>query len=243
MMNISQNTKTYKINVKGKIYTIKNFDYFTTEYKISDEIAIELKDYTIMMEKLSKVSEKKSVIDIGANCGLFCIPASLLGYETFAFEPVTMNIDLLNDNKTLNDAKNLNIVNCALSDFNGQKEIYVPYCSDNTSFDKEVAISNMNSKDYFSELVECLTFDKWLEENKIENVGFIKIDVQGFELNVLKGMESFLERSSDVYILLEWDQKHTNMAGNSLESVYEILTTNGYTDIESFANDKLFYKN
>jgi hypothetical protein len=101
----------------------------------------------------------------------------------------------------------------------------------------------MNSKDYFSELVECLTFDKWLEENKIENVGFIKIDVQGFELNVLKGMESFLERSSDVYILLEWDQKHTNMAGNSLESVYEILTTNGYTDIESFANDKLFYKN
>ena len=41
----------------------------------------------------------------------------------------------------------------------------------NTSFNQEVAISNMSKKDYIEEIVECKTFDTWIKENKKVNVG------------------------------------------------------------------------
>jgi hypothetical protein len=69
------------------------------------------------------------------------------------------------------------------------------------------------------------------------------MDVQGFEYNVIKGMNKFLEESNDLYILLEWDDNHTKKAGHTLNEIYEFLTLKGFKDIKSFSNDKLFYKN
>ena len=243
-MNISNNINNYIFANKEQKYTIKNFDYFSTEYRISSDVLLtELSDYTIMIDMVKKLEKNKIIIDVGANCGLFCVPISLLGYTTYAFEPISMNVELLNHNKRDNNCNTLTIINSALMDFDGYKDIFIPYCSDNTSFDEFVAISNMSKKEFITENVKCETFDKWISENKISNVVFIKMDVQGFEYNVIKGMNKFLEESNDLYILLEWDDNHTKKAGYTLNEIYEFLTLKGFKDIKSFSNDKLFYKN
>jgi FkbM family methyltransferase len=154
-----------------------------------------------------------------------------------------MNVELLNHNKSDNNCNNLEIISSALMDFDGYKDIFIPYCSDNTSFDESVAISNMTKKDFIVENVKCEKFDTWLSLNNISNVGFIKMDVQGFEYNVLKGMNKFLEDCNDLYILIEWDENHTIKSGNSLDKMYEFLTSKGFKEFDSFPNDKLFYKN
>lgn len=242
-MDISNKINRYVFKNNEQKYTIKNFDYFSTEYKIDADVDLnQLPDYSIMIDLVKKLDKTKLIIDIGANCGLFCIPVSLSGYKTYAFEPISMNVNLLNINKLENDCERLDIVEVALMDFDGSKEIYIPYCSDNTSFDKSVAISNMTKKNFLVENVNCKTFDTWVLENKITNVGFIKIDVQGFEYDVIKGMSDFLENSKDIFILLEWDEKHTTSAGHSLDEIYEFLTKKGFKDAYSFSNDKLFYK-
>jgi FkbM family methyltransferase len=155
-----------------------------------------------------------------------------------------MNLKLLELGKEENHCDNLNIVSKAASSKTTKETIYIPYCSDNTSFNKDVAVSNMKySKNYIEEIVDCITFDDWISQNKDINVGFIKIDVQGFEKEVLDGMRNFLKDCNDTYIYLEWDEKLTTSNGYTLNDLDSILKNNQFNMIEDCGNDKLFYKN
>jgi FkbM family methyltransferase len=154
-----------------------------------------------------------------------------------------MNLRLLELGKEENKCDKFKIIPLAVSNKTKKQKIYIPYCSDNTSFNKDVAISNMKySKEYIEENVNCTTFDDWVKTNKNLNIGFIKIDVQGFEKEVLEGMSNFLENCNDVYIYLEWDESLTKGNGNSLDDIENILTKNDFELRESLQNDKLFYK-
>jgi len=244
MNNISNQIKRYILKVESATYIINNYDYFTSQYNLPSDKEINLPDdYRTLLNLTKKVSKDKSIIDIGGNCGLFCIPVAKEGYKVFTFEPINMNIELLKLNKTENNCDNLTIIQKALSNDNSKKKIFIPYCSDNTSFNLSVAISNMKIKDYVEEVVSCQTFDSWINKNKDVNVGFIKIDVQGFEKEVLEGMQKFLNSCNDVYIFIEWDEKHTTQAGSSLDELERLITSNGFTALEQIYGDKLFYKN
>jgi FkbM family methyltransferase len=243
-MKISNKINYYRFSNQRFQYTIPNYDYFTTDYGLQDNTLIpEIHSYTMMLELLKKVNPSKSIIDVGANCGLFCIPASLDGYKVYAFEPISMNVELLNLGKQTNNCESLEILPFGLMNENKNETIFIPYCSDNTSFNKDVAISNMKRKDYVEEIVECITFDKWISENPTVQVGFIKIDVQGFEKQVLDGMSNYLSNCNDVYIFMEWDIKHTEAAGNSLQGIQSSLSKFGFSEVMNFGGDKLFYKN
>jgi FkbM family methyltransferase len=239
-MKISDTISQYVFSNNNAQYTIYNYDYFTTDYRIPNNSA-ELPEYTQIRSLISKLDTNKIIIDIGANCGLLSIPCTLDGYIVYAFEPLSLNVQLLEKSKSENNCNTLTILQVALMDSICKQTIYIPYCSDNTSFNKDVAISNMISKDYIEEHVNCITFDSWFAENKCD-IGFIKIDVQGFEQNVLMGMKNFLESCHGVNIFLEWDPTHTTAAGNDLNEVSQILSTYGFNEVATYSNDKLFYK-
>jgi FkbM family methyltransferase len=222
-------------------YAIFNFDYFVTDYKIKSNVKInEIKDYTMMLNLVKKMDKSRQVLDIGANCGMFSIPAEKYGYSVLSVEPLSINVSLLEKNKAENSCKNMQILKFALFDSDITKEIFIPYCSDNASFDKEVAISNMNSKNYITEEVVCKKLDTFLLEDPKCNIGLIKIDVQGFEMNVLRGMSNFLEESKDLTLIIEWDEKHTSQAGNSLHEMMNFLNQKGFVNTISFPGDKIF---
>ena len=242
-MKISEKINKYTFKNNRTEYVIHNYDYFTTDYNLPFDVVLsERAEYTTMINIISKMNKSKAIIDVGANCGLFCIPCSLDGYTVYAFEAVDMNITLLDLNKKDNNCESLHIIHKGLLNENKKEKIYIPYCSDNTSFDKDVAISNMIRKDYVEEIVDCITFDKWIEENPRVNVGFIKIDVQGFEKHVLDGMSNFLSNCHDVNIFIEWDKKHTEKTGNTLHGIHNLLLNFGFREIADYGNDKLYYK-
>jgi FkbM family methyltransferase len=248
MKDIAKNIKKYYFNNDGLKYVINNFDYLTTEYHISSDEYIDASGVYVLMKRVIDLMDKdKVVIDIGGNCGLTSIPFCLNGYEVYTFEPIKMNVDLIEMNKIENKCDNLNIVPYALSDKTKEEIIYIPYCSDNTSFNKDVAVSNMNDKSIcVEETVNCITFDEWLENNGQINIGFIKIDVQGHEKNVLEGMVNFLSNCNDVYLFIEWDGNHTMMSGNTLEEMESLLNRTGFNEKNLFNrdlyDDKIFYK-
>ena len=243
MSEISNQVKRYLMTIDSQRYVIYNYDYFTTQYHIPHDTNIRIpEEYRILLNLTKKISQNRVVVDVGGNCGLFSIPTTMEGYKVYTFEPVSMNVEILELNKKENNCTNMTIVPKALSNFNGTKKIYVPYCSDNTSFDLSVAVSNMKNKNYREENVECITFDTWLDENENPDVGFIKIDVQGFEYEVLLGMQKFLSQCSNVYLFLEWDERHTSKAGSSLSQIESFLNSNGFNFAEKFYGDNLFYK-
>jgi FkbM family methyltransferase len=244
MSNISNQINQYLLKIDSNRFTINNYDYFSTEYRIPNNTLINIPDeYRISLELVKKIEKKKTVIDIGGNCGLFCIPVEKDGYTVYTFEPVKMNIDLLELNKKENNSNNLHIVQKAITNKSENRTIYIPYCADNTSFNQNVAVSNMKKKDYIEETVECITFDSWINENDTLDVGFIKIDVQGFEKEVLEGMQNFLKNCHGVYLFIEWDESHTNQAGFSLQELEDLILPNGFILKEKILGDKLFYKN
>jgi FkbM family methyltransferase len=242
-MKISNTINKYEFRNNKFSYVIHNYDYFTTDYNIpKDQTLNEIGEYSLMNSLIEDMDKSRSVIDIGGNCGLFCVPCSLHGFNVYTFEPISMNITLLELNKKINNCNSLHIIHNGLMNEEKKQEIYIPYCSDNTSFNKEVAISNMNKKDFIEEIVDCIKFDTWIEQNPQVDVGFIKIDVQGYEKQVLEGMTNFLNNCHDVKIFIEWDRKHTEKAGNTLDDVYSLFVNSGFQEIQNFGNDKLFYK-
>jgi FkbM family methyltransferase len=242
---VSTKINRYEFRNKNNLYVIYNYDYFTNLYhQKNNSIDSEIQEYSKLLELLNNLDKSKSIIDIGANCGLFSIPASLLGYQVYGFEPVRMNLKLLEMGKEENNCTNLTIISKAVSSISKKETIYIPYCSDNTSFNKDVAVSNMkHSKNYVEEVVDCTSFDEWVSDNKDLDIGFIKIDVQGFEKEVLDGMANFLENCHNTYIYLEWDEKLTTSNGYTLNDLNSILTTNQFNMIKDYGNDKFFYKN
>jgi len=61
------------------------------------------------------LDKSKTIIDIGANCGLFSIPSSLNGYQVYGFEPIRMNLRLLELGKEENKCDKFKIIPLAVS--------------------------------------------------------------------------------------------------------------------------------
>ena len=200
-------------------------------------------DYCLMLDLLKKVSKDKYVLDIGANHGLFSVPASKLGYKIIGFEPVYQNVESLKLAKFANNLNDFNIFHHALSNKNEEVGIYVPECPDNSSLSQEAAVSNMRGKGFVVEKVSARRFDDWIIENpKYLDIGFIKIDTQGAEYLIFEGMKDYLTSAKDVYIICEYEH-HLNTMGYTFQQLDNLLISYGFNFIGNLSpNDKIFYK-
>ena len=75
--------------------------------------------------------------------------------------------------------------------------------------------------------VEIASLDNYVETHKIEHIDFIKIDVEGYELDVLEGARTSIARWNP-RMLIELYDKHQKMHGHKASDVIRWLETNGY---------------
>lgn len=212
--------------------------YFPTAKKI-DQKTFQLNSHVIsesnqILEYMNGFASDSIFIDVGGNCGLMCIPIGLQGYQTFTFEPVLENITCLRQSVTHNHVDNIvSIEPYALSDRVETKLIYVPKFKDNASLHQQAAVANLTDKTYREQVCQCLTFDQWLADHHqtidASKIRLIKIDVQGFELPVLKGMHNFLDKAEDCHIIYETDENMSLLAGYQLTEIDKYLTDLGFT--------------
>lgn len=204
-------------------------------------------DYCVMLDLVKKVDKSRWILDVGANNGLFCIPAVMMGYRVYAFEPIKKNFDCLEESRKLNNIKGseLTIFDCALSNEDGDYEIFVPECLDNASFSKDAAIANMKDKNFTVEKVHTYKYDSLLFLRKFEkeiNIGLVKIDVQGAEYEVIEGMKEFLTNAHDIYTICEYED-HLLKMGHTFEELDELFREYGFVEQPKILpNDKLWYK-
>lgn len=125
--------------------------------------------------------------DLGAHWGYFSLLASkLVGTQgkVMAFEPMPENYSRLQRNVRANGIENLNIFHLAISDHNGQ----IKFSNTDDSF----ANSYLNVGDKSGVLVDTVSLDSFAQEEKNTPPDFIKIDVEGAELDVLKGAKNLI---------------------------------------------------
>lgn len=141
-------------------------------------------------------------VDAGANKGDFTLlAAKMLGNSgmVIAFEPEPQNFDWLRKSIGLNGYTNITIYQAALSDKNGAAELYLGVKSGWHSL-----IKGQVDRDRGVITVPIRMLDDILDLPGAEGRPcMIKIDVEGAELNVLRGAAGLLSRGSDVILLID----------------------------------------
>lgn len=162
-------------------------------YTRCDRNKIHEENVTNLLAKNLKSCE--CFIDVGANLGYYTLLASKLmpNGVIYTFEMDKSNYTLLEKNLKLNKCNNVRGYHAALSDSLG----IVSYIGDskhpNPMFSLSVDESKAKSEKVIS--VQAITIDNFLEDKKsIPDV--IKIDVEGAEMKVIRGMQNLLEKSN-----------------------------------------------
>jgi len=137
----------------------------------------------------SVIQETDTCIDVGANIGYFSLLLARLATHgnVHSFEPVPMNLQMLNLNVLLNAAHNVAANGCALADFAGREVFTVSMDSAYSSFRDT---GRKPVKESLS--VEVTTLDNYCETKHLSKVDFVKIDVEGAEEQVLIGASRLL---------------------------------------------------
>ena len=186
-------------------------------------------------------------IDVGAHKGEFLSYILSLNYKKiYCFEPQRKIFKILY--KNFKNKKNIQIFNLGLAHKNSKIIFYENKLtststfsrSKNTTFSKiKNLILNSNNSYIDKYPINVKTLDKIFINKKIFNI-FLKIDVEGFELNVLKGAKKILSKKVK-FILIE---RHFFQLykGNSTEKVHLFLKKNNFKLIKRFTFPLLHFQ-
>lgn len=238
------------INPKRKAYAKLQTINKPVSYHLPADINIELNPkgqiaellYTMdfefdLLERVAKfLKPGMSVVDIGANIGLYSILASKLIGDTgmvWAFEPASDVYQMMQQNLSLNNVQNVKIFKHALASQDDQKLNLM--CEDDLpdghrftstqAVDQIEAVSEINTV----ESVMACTLDKVIRDLKNPKIDFIKIDVEGYEYDILKGMRETLLQNENVLVLFESSEKLLERAGASQNELNKYMQELGFT--------------
>ena len=138
-------------------------------------------------------SKDITYVDIGTNVGNYLgfIKKNFKTKKVFCFEPLK---DLTTDLNSYLDKKKDIIYNLALSDKVRKKTFYVYEIPSQSSFYKQNNTYESVQKIKDKIMIKTQTFDKIF--NKNIKIDFCKIDAQGEDLNILKGMKGNLKKGN-----------------------------------------------
>jgi FkbM family methyltransferase len=177
----------------------------------------------------SYLKKGDTFLDIGANIGLFTvIAAGEVKNEgrVVSFEPVQKTFSRLRENVELNKFRNVELVNAGLSDSDGTLEMITSTDGHDAwnSFGRPTAGTHFKS-----ESVNIKRFDTWLFDSKLSEIHLVKMDVEGWEINVLRGGMQFFSSPDAPDLLVEFTEENCKNAGTSCGELYETLANAGYT--------------
>ena len=179
------------------------------------------------------LSEDSVFVDIGANFGLYSLVASQKitnSGEIICFEPFPKNYAALKKNISLNSKSYIISENIALGDKKDELSLYYQPTEKNLGMVSANFIENSKTIE-----VDVMSFDEYVNENGIDKIDFIKIDVEGFENQVIIGMRKTLELFSPMILIEIFDEGSIN---SNHHNAHDYLTRIGYSKyfIDDFGN-------
>jgi FkbM family methyltransferase len=144
------------------------------------------------------------VVDVGAHIGLYSLIAAKRvgpGGKVIAIEPDPENCSLLQRNVELNGLTNVTILQRAAFSSSSKLKLYLP--GKERGFTKlSTIMTNRAVTEEFLE-VDATTLDQLMLHQGLTEVNWIKIDVEGAELEVLKGATVTIAGSKNIALLIE----------------------------------------
>jgi len=167
-------------------------------------------------------------MDIGANEGLFSLIFKTLQPNCliYAFEPAPKSFKRFRINISLNNFSNIIIEKSCLGSYEGSTKFY-NFQGPMSGLSSLRPPSNMILAPIKVISVPITTIDCYVKRKKIENLDFIKIDVEGGELDVLKGGVDSIKKINPIIMSEIQDLRTKNWNYKAFE-IYQFLKLLNY---------------
>jgi len=173
------------------------------------------------------LSSGDTFIDIGANIGLMSLHASKIvgdNGKVISFEPLPSTYEVLNKNIEINKCNNIVAEKFAIGSKNEFANFY-----DNLTINRGSASFFRRDDEKSCHKITIKRLDDYLEENRFNRfVNCIKIDVEGWELEVLKGAKTLLSSKKAPACIIEYSKSHPTFGGKTQEIFTFFRSINKY---------------
>ncbi|MDH4057667.1 MAG: FkbM family methyltransferase [Cyclobacteriaceae bacterium] len=174
-----------------------------------------------------------TVLDVGANIGWTVLGLSSIAKKghVFGFEPDPYNYERCAENVGLNKFNNITIFPVGLGNKNTTLNLEIRTPSNRGG-------NRITDNGQITRPVNIVRLDDFPPIQDLSKVDLIKIDVEGYELNVLRGGERLLKKFKPL-LFIELDDNNLKDQGDSARSLVEFLSTMGYRIENAATNEKL----
>jgi len=173
----------------------------------------------------ARVKAGQTFVNIGAHIGYFTlILAKIVGKSGFgySFEPNPSNFDLLKENVHLNGyEKNIQLEPLAVGSRSGKANLHL------NDRGNQGDHRTWGDPDHLREIIsiDMVSLDNYFK-NLYKNIDFLKMDVQGYEAEVLNGAKDIFSQNKQLKILMEYWPWGIKKCGSNpiemLENLFEI---------------------
>ena len=190
---------------------------------------------------LNKIDNINTIIDIGSNKGQFSILARSFfpSSRIYSFDPQKK---CLETQKKILKKKNINYFNIGIGNKKKIKKFFITSREDSSSFLKPKKRNNKNYEIKNIKKIKIDKLDNLINIKKIKKPILIKIDIQGYELEALKGAKKILKVADYLITEISYQKIYDNQVSNidllsylKKENFKKLLTTN-----ETKFDDKVF---
>jgi len=179
-------------------------------------------------------------VDVGAHIGVLALPMArqlrrLGGGRVLAFEPAPDNAGRLRHAASRNHLDNLDVIEAALGASAGTAALRV----DPSFSNADTGVRSLYADGAAAFEVSVLSFDDWRSDRGLDRLDLVKIDVEGGELDVLRGMTDAITHLKPRLIVFEVKDELLRRAGSTRAELEQIVSDLGYrSSVDGFGDEQ-----
>jgi FkbM family methyltransferase len=162
-----------------------------------------------LLGRVLSVIDHGCCLDVGANVGHHALFFAVHASSVIAVEPVAALAKEIHGRVAANGLHNVEVVQCGL----GERAAKLPFFA-STDHNQGTGTFVPGGHGREGQIIRVRAGDEVLAERGDPPVALVKIDVEGFEPHVLRGLQRTLERARPV-VFLEWSAMSAERAGST----------------------------
>jgi FkbM family methyltransferase len=191
------------------------------KWTLKENLSVDATYWLDVIEPL--LSEDDVVFDVGTNIGTIANWLANRTKHVHAFEPHPSNLEMTRDQIVLRKTRNITLSQLALGKEQGTLQLHVKSFHGHHSLGDTSASPTVEKID-----VKVETVDRYASTHRVERIDFLKIDVEGFEDEVLQGATTMLSSQRIGLILFELRVSILASIGKHSKDIFAPLLENGY---------------
>ena len=192
------------------------------KWTLNENLSVDATYWLDVVEPL--LTRDDVVFDVGTNIGTIANWFAARTHHVHGFEPHPDNLRMTNEQIQFRKTTNITLSQLALGSEPGILQLHVKSFHGHHSLGDTSATPTLEKID-----VEVDTVDRYCTANGIERIDFLKIDVEGFEEEVLKGATTMLKNHQVGLVLFELRQTILASIGKNGKDIFAPLLEQGYT--------------